>query len=167
MRWNLCGRRRLGGSRPVAPWSPWRSWYVPSLEWLESRVLPSLLSTFELDGNATTGVLGTSGSTTTSHDWARSSPTLGRRRRAPAVGPLPTVRPASRWQAVSSTTRSTPKATTPSPAARRTPTASNRGTGPPTPRIRHQRTSRTSSPPPTWTRTRPVPRSGMCSSTPA
>src|SRR5262249_39092337 len=49
--------------------SPWRSWHVPSLERLESRVLPSLLSTFELDGNATTGVLGTSGSTTTSHDW--------------------------------------------------------------------------------------------------
>jgi uncharacterized repeat protein (TIGR01451 family) len=36
---------------------------------LEDRVTPSLLATFELDGNATTGVLGTSGSTTTSHDW--------------------------------------------------------------------------------------------------
>src|SRR4051812_25130474 len=35
---------------------------------LEDRVTPSLLGTFELDANATTGVLGTSGSTTTSHD---------------------------------------------------------------------------------------------------
>src|SRR5262245_47887726 len=69
MRWNLFGRRRLGGARPVGPRSPRRAWSVPSLERLESRVLPSLLSTFELDGNATTGVLGTSGSTTTSHDW--------------------------------------------------------------------------------------------------
>jgi uncharacterized repeat protein (TIGR01451 family) len=43
--------------------------FRPTLELLESRVVPSLLSTFELDGNATTGVLGTSGSTTTSHDW--------------------------------------------------------------------------------------------------
>jgi uncharacterized repeat protein (TIGR01451 family) len=45
----------------------------PRLEQLESRVTPStnpiILSTFELDGNATTGVLGTSGSTNTSHDW--------------------------------------------------------------------------------------------------
>jgi uncharacterized repeat protein (TIGR01451 family) len=32
-------------------------------------VVLSLLGTYELDGNATTGVLGTSGSTTTSHDW--------------------------------------------------------------------------------------------------
>jgi uncharacterized repeat protein (TIGR01451 family) len=39
------------------------------LERLEERITPSLLTTFELDGNATTGVLGTSGSTTTSHDW--------------------------------------------------------------------------------------------------
>ena len=39
------------------------------LERLEERVTPSILGTFELDGNATTGVLGTSGSTTTSHDW--------------------------------------------------------------------------------------------------
>src|SRR5947209_6422934 len=39
------------------------------LEQLENRVTPSILGTFELDGNATTGVLGTSGSTTTSHDW--------------------------------------------------------------------------------------------------
>src|SRR5437660_11311185 len=39
------------------------------LEQLENRVTPSLLSTFELDANVATGVLGTSGSTTTSHDW--------------------------------------------------------------------------------------------------
>jgi uncharacterized repeat protein (TIGR01451 family) len=39
------------------------------LERLEDRVTPSILGTFELDGNATTGVLGTTGSTTTSHDW--------------------------------------------------------------------------------------------------
>jgi uncharacterized repeat protein (TIGR01451 family) len=39
------------------------------LERLEDRVTPSILGTFELDANATTGVLGTSGSTTTSHDW--------------------------------------------------------------------------------------------------
>jgi uncharacterized repeat protein (TIGR01451 family) len=39
------------------------------LERLEDRVTPSLLGAFELDGNAQTGVLGTSGSTTTSHDW--------------------------------------------------------------------------------------------------
>src|SRR5262245_18524092 len=39
------------------------------LEQLEDRVTPSILGTFELDANATTGVLGTSGSTTTSHDW--------------------------------------------------------------------------------------------------
>jgi uncharacterized repeat protein (TIGR01451 family) len=43
------------------------------LERLEDRVTPSvnpsILSNFELDGNAQTGVLGTSGSTTTSHDW--------------------------------------------------------------------------------------------------
>jgi uncharacterized repeat protein (TIGR01451 family) len=36
---------------------------------LDDRVTPSILGTFELDGNATTGVLGASGSTTTSHDW--------------------------------------------------------------------------------------------------
>jgi uncharacterized repeat protein (TIGR01451 family) len=41
----------------------------PRLEQLEDRVTPSILGTFELDGNATTGVLGSSGSTTTSHDW--------------------------------------------------------------------------------------------------
>jgi hypothetical protein len=39
------------------------------LEQLEDRVTPSILGTFELDGNAQTGVLGTSGSTTPSHDW--------------------------------------------------------------------------------------------------
>jgi uncharacterized repeat protein (TIGR01451 family) len=38
-------------------------------ERLEDRLTPSVLGLFELDGNATTGVLGTSGSTTTSHDW--------------------------------------------------------------------------------------------------
>jgi Domain of unknown function DUF11 len=39
------------------------------VEQLEDRTTPSLLGTFELDANVTTGVLGTSGSTTTSHDW--------------------------------------------------------------------------------------------------
>src|SRR5262249_11370344 len=39
------------------------------VERLEDRTTPSLLGTFELDANATTGVLGPSGSTTTSHDW--------------------------------------------------------------------------------------------------
>src|SRR5262249_59589665 len=43
-------------------------WFSPRLELLEARITPSLLGTFELDGNATTGVLGASGSTTTSHD---------------------------------------------------------------------------------------------------
>jgi hypothetical protein len=43
--------------------------YPLRLEQLESRVTPSILGTFDLDGNATTGVLGSSGSTTTSHDW--------------------------------------------------------------------------------------------------
>src|SRR5437870_4904357 len=41
----------------------------PRVELLENRRLLSVLSTFELDGNAITGVLGTAGSTTTSHDW--------------------------------------------------------------------------------------------------
>src|SRR5262249_13558395 len=36
---------------------------------LEDRITPSILGTFELDANVTTGVLGSSGSTTTSHDW--------------------------------------------------------------------------------------------------
>jgi uncharacterized repeat protein (TIGR01451 family) len=39
------------------------------LEQLEQRITPSILGTFELDGNTTAGVLGSSGSTTTSHDW--------------------------------------------------------------------------------------------------
>src|SRR6516162_108321 len=45
--------------------------YGLQLERLEDRMTPSvLLGTFELDGNATTGVLGPpSGSTTSSHDW--------------------------------------------------------------------------------------------------
>src|SRR5690242_3132254 len=46
-----------------------RRWCQPWLEVLEGRVTPSLLGTFELDGNVQTGVLGSSGSTTTSHDW--------------------------------------------------------------------------------------------------
>jgi uncharacterized repeat protein (TIGR01451 family) len=43
--------------------------FRPVLERLENRITPSILGTFELDGNVTTGVLGSSGSTTTSHDW--------------------------------------------------------------------------------------------------
>src|SRR5262249_26711882 len=44
--------------------------FSPRLDTLEPRIALSLLSTFELDGNATTGVLGNpNGSTTTSHDW--------------------------------------------------------------------------------------------------
>lgn len=39
------------------------------VERLEDRVTPSILGTFELDGNGTTGVLGASGSTIPSHDW--------------------------------------------------------------------------------------------------
>src|SRR5437867_7507356 len=39
------------------------------LEPLETRRLLTVLSTFELDGNAVTGVLGATGSTTVSHDW--------------------------------------------------------------------------------------------------
>ena len=68
MRWNPFTRRR-----PVRPTRPRPGRFtraVPVLERLEDRTTPSaLLSLFELDGNATTGVLGTSGSTTTSHDW--------------------------------------------------------------------------------------------------
>src|SRR5438552_619790 len=41
----------------------------PRLEQLENRTFLSVTSVFELDGNAITGVLGTSGSTNTSHDW--------------------------------------------------------------------------------------------------
>src|SRR5262249_26689799 len=39
------------------------------VEQLEDRTTPSLLGTFELDANVQTGVLGSTGSTTTSHDW--------------------------------------------------------------------------------------------------
>src|SRR5829696_5470562 len=39
------------------------------VEQLECRTTPTLLSVFELDANVATGVLGTMGSTTTSHDW--------------------------------------------------------------------------------------------------
>jgi hypothetical protein len=40
------------------------------VEQLETRLVPaSLLDTFELDGNAKTGVLGSAGSTNPSHDW--------------------------------------------------------------------------------------------------
>jgi uncharacterized repeat protein (TIGR01451 family) len=42
---------------------------TPRVEQLENRRMLSVSSLFELDGNAITGVLGTSGSTTTSHDW--------------------------------------------------------------------------------------------------
>jgi hypothetical protein len=46
-----------------------RKQFRPRLERLEDRVTPSVLGLFELDANSTTGVLGTSGSTTSSHDW--------------------------------------------------------------------------------------------------
>jgi hypothetical protein len=49
--------------------SPGRKQFRPRLERLEARVTPSVLSTFELDGNTTTGALGTLGSATGSHDW--------------------------------------------------------------------------------------------------
>jgi uncharacterized repeat protein (TIGR01451 family) len=39
------------------------------VERLEQRITPSILGVFELDANVTTGVLGSSGSTVTSHDW--------------------------------------------------------------------------------------------------
>jgi uncharacterized repeat protein (TIGR01451 family) len=39
------------------------------VERLDDRVTPSVLGLFELDGNITTGILGTSGSAATSHDW--------------------------------------------------------------------------------------------------
>src|SRR5262245_3961014 len=55
-------RRRAGSNHRTRP-------HRPRLEQLEDRVTPSLLGTFELDANVTTGVLGSSGSTTTSHDW--------------------------------------------------------------------------------------------------
>jgi hypothetical protein len=43
--------------------------FRPRVELLEDRVTPSLLGVFELDGNATTGVVGPTGSTAASHDW--------------------------------------------------------------------------------------------------
>ncbi|HEV8604481.1 MAG TPA: hypothetical protein VGQ99_03895 [Tepidisphaeraceae bacterium] len=51
-------RRRSGAQRSS-----------PRVEQLENRRLLTVLSVFELDGNAITGLLGASGSTTTSHDW--------------------------------------------------------------------------------------------------
>lgn len=42
---------------------------TPCAEQLEDRRLLSVTGLFELDGNAITGVLGTAGSVTTSHDW--------------------------------------------------------------------------------------------------
>jgi hypothetical protein len=51
--------------RPLLQGEPFR----PRVERLEDRITPSLLGAFELDGNATTGVLGAWGSTTPSHDW--------------------------------------------------------------------------------------------------
>src|SRR5262249_30288050 len=56
-------RRRPPDRQRFSPRCPLR------VERLEDRVTPSILGTFELDGNVTTGVLGTTGSTTTSHDW--------------------------------------------------------------------------------------------------
>src|SRR5262249_12544082 len=41
----------------------------PRVEWLEDRVTPGVLGVFELDGNSTTGTLGSSGSNSASHDW--------------------------------------------------------------------------------------------------
>jgi hypothetical protein len=41
----------------------------PRIERLEDRITLSVLSTFELDGNVSQGVLGTSGSVSASHDW--------------------------------------------------------------------------------------------------
>src|SRR5262245_44843291 len=60
------------GNRPRAHANPTRlprRRLRPRLETLEDRVTPSILGTFELDANVTTGVLGSSGSTTPSHDW--------------------------------------------------------------------------------------------------
>src|SRR5262249_22277941 len=75
MPWNLLKRRR-SAPHPVTARSPWgRRYFALRLELLEDRTTPSaLLSLFELDGNAATGVLanppGANGSsTTTSHDW--------------------------------------------------------------------------------------------------
>ena len=63
----LAGNRRPRRGRPKL--SPHGDPFRPRVERLEGRVTPSLLGGFELDGNATTAVLGSSGSTTTSHDW--------------------------------------------------------------------------------------------------
>src|SRR5215472_2127645 len=66
----LQGRRPLRRRRSTRQLTGGRRWHLPAdTGRLEERVVLSLLSTFELDGNATTGVLGASGSTTTSHDW--------------------------------------------------------------------------------------------------
>src|SRR5262249_37437081 len=66
----LQGRRRPRRRRNTRQLTAGRRWHLPAdTGRLEDRVVLSLLSTFELDGNATTGVLGASGSTTTSHDW--------------------------------------------------------------------------------------------------
>jgi hypothetical protein len=144
-------------------------------EQLEDRVTPSggLLGLFELDGNAQTGVVTTPntppGSTTPSHDWDQifadaGSPTGP----PPAVRPLPTVRPAARWEALSSTTRPAPTGTTSSRAARRTSIPSARGGGRSARRRGETRpTSSTPSPAPTWTPYRAAPRSGTRSCTPA
>jgi hypothetical protein len=63
----------LGVTRIPRRWRPKPSLlgdpFRPRAECLEDRATPSLLGVFELDGNATTAVLGSSGSTTTSHDW--------------------------------------------------------------------------------------------------
>src|SRR5262245_40249808 len=63
----------LAGTRFPRRWRPKPSLhgepFRPQVERFEDRVTPSLLGGFELDGNATTAVLGSSGSTTTSHDW--------------------------------------------------------------------------------------------------
>jgi hypothetical protein len=56
---------KRGRPKPSLHGKPFR----PQIEHLENRVTPSLLGAFELDGNVTSGVLGPSGSTTTSHDW--------------------------------------------------------------------------------------------------
>jgi hypothetical protein len=69
-------RTRKRGARPEG--KPSRARCRLWLEQLETRVTPSILGTFELDGNAITGDLtsgnpnpppSSSGSQTTSHDW--------------------------------------------------------------------------------------------------
>jgi hypothetical protein len=63
----------LAGTRLPRRWRPKPSFhgdpFRPRVEHLEDRVTPSLLGVFELDGNVVAGTLGSSGSTTTSHDW--------------------------------------------------------------------------------------------------